>query len=238
MASRTSPLDNSAIMDFYDFFFFPISTPWSIGLWVAVSLVLWLRNMTVYRSPYKVGLIYAGTKFCTKLTHLVWNSVISPLNFLGDVVFDIKAKVRSLCKHCTASISPSNNPKWHEVCGIFFFLKQFNFRFGPFGFFRFSIRLSIWLRIRFKKMWRLSIDNFSIASHQMSLRAEPSGGTLVCFIRCVKGLMDTCHTPRSCLDVKFLGAHPICVEYLISVNYELNIIKTLELMCRLCDFFF
>ena len=46
----------------------------------------------------------------------------------------IKAKVRSLCKHCTASISPSNNPKWHEVCGIFFFFKQFNFRFGPFGF--------------------------------------------------------------------------------------------------------
>ena len=46
----------------------------------------------------------------------------------------IKAKLRSLCKHCTASVSPSNNPKWHEVCGIFFFFKQFNFRFGPFGF--------------------------------------------------------------------------------------------------------
>ena len=80
------------------------------------------------------------------------------------------------------------------------------------------------------------MDNVSIASRQISLRAV--WGTLVCFIRGVKGLMDTCHTPRSCLDVKFLGAHPICVEYLISVNYELNIIKTLELMCRLWDFFF
>ena len=35
-----------------------------VGLWDPVSLVLWLRNMgTVYSSPYKVGLIYAGTKF-------------------------------------------------------------------------------------------------------------------------------------------------------------------------------
>ena len=57
-------MDNSAIMDFYNYLFFPISTPWLIGLWVPVSLVLWLRNMgTVYISPYKVGLIYAGTKF-------------------------------------------------------------------------------------------------------------------------------------------------------------------------------
>ena len=60
----------------------------------------------------------------------------------------------------------------------------------------------------------------------------------MCFIRGVKGLMDTCHTPRSCLDVKFIGAHPIYVEYLISVSYEPNIIKTLKLMCRLCDFCF
>ena len=149
----------------------------------------------------------------------------------------IKAKVRSLCKHCTASISPSNNPKWHEVCGIFFFFKQFNFRFGPFGFFRFSIGLSIWLRIRFKKKCEGLVSTM-FRQQAAKYPCEPSGGTLVCFIRGVKGLMDTCHTPRSCLDVKFLGAHPICVEYLISVNYELNIIKTLELMCRLCDFFF
>ena len=44
-------------------------------------------------------------------------------------------KVRSLCKPCTASISPSNNPVWHQVCGLFFFVRRLDFRFGPFGFF-------------------------------------------------------------------------------------------------------
>ena len=83
----------------------------------------------------------------------------------------IKAKVRSLCKHCTASISPSNNPKWHEVCGIFFFFKQFNFRFGPFGFSGFRLDFRSGSGFGLKKMWRLSIDNVSIASRQISLRA-------------------------------------------------------------------
>ena len=55
--------------------------------------------------------------------------------------------------------------------------------------------------------------------------------------RC-QGFMDACHTPRSCSDVKFLEAHPFHIDYLISVNSKLNLIKTLNLMCCLCGVFF
>ena len=54
--------------------------------------------------------------------------------------------------------------------------------------------------------------------------------------RC-QGFMDACHTPRSCSDVKFLEAHPFYIDYLISVNSKLNLIKTLNLMCCLCGVF-
>ena len=39
--------------------------------------------------------------------------------------------------------------------------------------------------------------------------------------RC-QGFMATCHTPRSCSDVKFLEALPIHINYLIPVNGKLN----------------
>ena len=165
-------------MDFYDFFFFSATFAF-FGLWTPVSLVFWWRNMTVYSSPYKVGLIYAGTKFAQS-----W-LVIGSLNFLVTLC-SLKAKLRSLCKHCTTSISPSNNPMWHKVCGFFLYFRRLDFRFGPFVFFRFSIRLLIWFRIRLQKLWRLGIDKVSIASRQISLRTV--WGTLVCFIRGVKVL--------------------------------------------------
>ena len=48
---------------------------------------------------------------------------------------------------------------------------------------------------------------------------------------------DTCHTPRSSEPGRqiLVGAHP--VFYLIYVNGKLSLIKTLHLMCYLCDFF-
>ena len=53
-----------------------------------------------------------------------------------------------------------------------------------------------------------------------------------------KGFTDACHTPRSCSDVKFLEAHPFYIDYLISVNSKLNLIKILNLMRCPCGFFF
>ena len=94
-----------------------ISTPWSIGLLVPVSLVLCWRNMTTeYSSPYKVGLINIGTKFAQ--SRPVWSEIAyGKLNFRGTII--LLEKVRSYCKPCTTSISPSNNSTWYKVRGFF-----------------------------------------------------------------------------------------------------------------------
>ena len=87
---------------------------------------------TEYSSPYKVGLIYVGTK-CAQ-SRLLWSEVAyGKLNFRGTVI-----RVRRFLANaqpCTTSISPSNNSIWHKVCGFFLFLSRLDFRFGPFHFF-------------------------------------------------------------------------------------------------------
>ena len=105
--------------------------------------------------------------------HKVWNSVIiGRLNFFGNVVFVRKLRFvayANIAPHQSAQVIIQSGTRYVE---FFSFFRRFNFRFGPFGFFRFSISISISFRIRLKKMWRLSIDNVSIASRQISLRAR------------------------------------------------------------------
>ena len=127
-----------------------ISTPWSIGLLVPASLVLCWRNMTTeYSSPYKVGLIDVGSKFAQN--RLVWSkTAYGKLNFHGNVVF-----VRRF--EACADIAPHQSSQVIIQCGtryveFFFFVRPLDFRFGLFGFFRFSIRHSIWFRIQLRKM--------------------------------------------------------------------------------------
>ena len=71
-----------------------LSTPWSIGLLVPVSLVLCWRNMTTeYSSPYKVGLIDVGTKFAQ--SKLAWSGIVyGKLNFRGTVALVERSVVR------------------------------------------------------------------------------------------------------------------------------------------------
>ena len=71
----------NVIMDFYDFFFFSATYAF-FGLWTPVSLVFWWRNMTVYSSPYKVGLIYAGTKFAQ--SWLVRSEIAKSANWISS----------------------------------------------------------------------------------------------------------------------------------------------------------
>ena len=61
---------------------------WSIRLLVLVSLVLCWRNMTTeYSSPYKVELIYVGTKFAQ--SRLLWSEIAyGKLNFRGTVILE------------------------------------------------------------------------------------------------------------------------------------------------------
>ena len=71
-----------------------LSTSWSIGLLVPVSLVLCWRNMTTeYSSPYKVGLIDVGTKFAQ--SKLAWSGIVyGKLNFRGTVALVERSVVR------------------------------------------------------------------------------------------------------------------------------------------------
>ena len=92
---------------------------------------------TEYSSPYKVGLIDVGTEFAQ--SRPLWSEIAyGKLNFHRYS----STKVRSKCKPCSTSISPSNNSVWHKVCGFLFFVRRLDFRFRPFGFFgfRFDIR--------------------------------------------------------------------------------------------------
>ena len=173
-------------MGLYDFFFF---SPMAYAFFWIVDLSL--LGLLVEEHDSLQQLIQGRADLCwyefyVKLTRSVLNRKIGrSLNFLVTLCLK-QAKVRSLCKLCTSSISPSNNPMWYKVCGFFLYFRPLYFRFGPFVFFRFSIRLLIWFRIRLQKLWRLGIDKVSIASRQISLRTVR--GTLVCFIRGVKVL--------------------------------------------------
>ena len=135
-------------------------------------------------------------------------------------LIEFPRKVRSLCKLCTTSISPSNNPMWHKVCGFFFIFQAI----------RFSVR-SIRLFSVFDSTFDLIPDSASKtvkAWYRQSFHSKPPyipayrpGDPGVFHSRC-PGFMDACHTPRSCSDFKFLEAHPIYIDYLISVNSKLN----------------
>ena len=89
--------------------------------------------------------------------------------------------------------------------------------------------------VRLYKMLRLVIDK--VYSKPPNIPAYRPGDPGVFHSRC-QGFMDACHTPRSCSDVKFLEARPFYIDYFISVNSKLNLIKTLNLMCCLCGVFF
>ena len=111
---------------------------------------------------------------------LVWSKIAySKLNFHGNVVFVRRFEAcANIAPHQSARVIIQRGTRYVEFC---LFVRRLDFRFGPFGFFRSSIRRSIWFRIQLWKMWKLGIDDVSIASHQISLRTVR--GTLVCFIR-------------------------------------------------------
>ena len=113
-------------------------------------------------------------------------------------------------KHCTTSISPSNNPMWHKVCGFF---RRLVFWFDPFVFFRFSIRVFDQIPDSASKNVKAWYRQ-SFYSKPPNIPAYRPGDPGVFHSRC-QGFMDACHTPRSCSDVKFLEAHPIYMDYLI-----------------------
>ena len=146
-------------------------------------MVLCWRNMTTeYSSPYKVELINVGTKFAQG--RLVWFKIAyGKLNFYCTVI--LARRFEAWCKPCTTSISPRNNSMWDKVCGLFFFVRRLDFRFGLFLFSPvFHLTCDLIPDSASKKMWRLDIDDISIASRQISLRTVR--GILVCFIRGVK----------------------------------------------------
>ena len=94
---------------------------------------------TKYSSPYKVGLINVGTKFAQ--SRLVWSEITyGRLNFRGNVIL-----VRIFVAN--ANLAPHQSAQVIIQCGTryvdFFFVRRFNCRFGPFFFFRRSIRLAI-----------------------------------------------------------------------------------------------
>ena len=99
---------------------------------------------------------------------------------------------------------------WHKVCGSFFFVinaavcgYHIDFRL-----FRFSIRRSIWFRIRLRKMKRLGIADVPIASRQISLQ-RTVWGTLGCFIRRVKVYGHMLHSSVWLgRQIFLIGAHP------------------------------
>ena len=146
--------------------------------------------------------------------------------------------MRSLCKHCTTSISPSTP-----------IIIQCGTRYVGFSIFKaFRSVRSVRLFPIFDSTNDLIPDSASKnakAWYRQSFHSKPPdisayrpGDPGVFHSRC-QGFMDACHTPRSCSDVKFLEARPFYIDYFISVNSKLNLIKTLKyVMCCLYVFFF
>ena len=117
-----------------------------------------------------------------------------------------------------------------------YFFRRLVFWFDPFVFFRFSIRVFDLIPDSASKNVKAWYRQ-SFHSKPPNIPAYRPGDPGVFHSRC-QGFMDACHTPRSCSDVKFLEAHPIYIDYFISVNSQLNVIKTLHLICCLRGFFF
>ena len=139
--------------------------------------------MTVYSSPYKVGLIYAGTIFTQ--SWLVRSEIAKSAHWISSWGFACK----TLGFVAYVNIAPHQSAQVIIQCGTryvdFSIFKAFRSVWSA-RLFPISIRLLIWFRIRLHKMRRLGIDKVSIASRQISLRTVR--GTLVCFIRGVKVL--------------------------------------------------
>ena len=125
---------------------------------------------------------------------------------------------------------------WHKVCGFFLYFRRYiRFSVRPirlFSVFDSTFDLIPYSTTKTVKAWYRQ----SFHSKPPNIPAYRPGDPGVFHSRC-QGFMDACHTPRSCSDVKFLEAHPIYIDYFISVNSKLNLIKTLHLMCCLCVFF-
>ena len=140
------------------------------------------------------------------------------------------------CKHCTTSISPSNNSLWYKVCRIFFFARRLDFRFGPFGFFSvfYSIRRSDF-GFGFEKMWRLGIDVLSIASRK-NIPAYRPGDPGVFHSRC-QGLWTHVTLLGLTQTQNFLRSAPHILLNFCKRRTQFNK-KHSYLMRCLCDFFF
>ena len=95
---------------------------------------------TEYSSPYKVGLIDVGTKFAQ--IRLAWSEIAyGKLNFRGTVILLEKFVANAnLAPHQSAQVIIQRGTRYVD---LFLFVRQLDFRFGPFLFFRFSIRLAI-----------------------------------------------------------------------------------------------
>ena len=130
MAGRTSSLEqlkviyinNNNVMD-YTYPRLGLLHCWSQYPW---SLVLCWRKMTTeYSSPYKVGLIYVGTKFAQ--SRLLWSEVAyGKLNFRGTVAN------ANLAPHQPVQAIIQGGTRYVD---FFWFLSRLDFRFGPFHFF-------------------------------------------------------------------------------------------------------
>ena len=87
---------------------------------------------TEYSSPYKVGLIYVGTKFAQ--SRLLWSEVAyGQLNFRGTII-RVRRFVASanLAPHQSAQAIIQGGTRYVD---FFLFLSRLDFRFGPFHFF-------------------------------------------------------------------------------------------------------
>ena len=163
--------------------------------------------MTEYSSPYKVGLINVGTTFAQ--SRLVWSGITyGRLNFRCTVIL-VRRFVAS------ANLAPHKSAQVIIHCGTryvdFFFVRRFNFRFGPSSLsgFRFDLRFG------FEKCEGLV--STMVRQQAAKYPCVPSGGPW-CVSFEVSRFMDTCLTPRSSEPGRriIVGAHPM--NYLISVN--------------------
>jgi len=175
-----------------------------IVAWDPVSLVLWWRNMAEYSSPYKVGLIDVGTKFAyQKLTCLAWrSSVWNKFNFCGHFFFLPKGSYFSHTLHLI------NLPRFKyfsvgKVCGFFVFCASV-FRSArsirPFPVFDLTFNLILDSASKNAKAWYRG----GFESRPPNIPAYRLGDPGVFHSRCQSRFMDTCHTPRSDSEAKFL----------------------------------
>ena len=189
--------------------------------------------MTVYSSPYKVGLIYAGTIFTQ--SWLVRSEIAKSAHWISSWGFACK----TLGFVAYVNIAPHQSAQVIIQCGT---------RYVDFSIFKafrsvWSVRLFPIIDSTFDLIPDSASQNAK-AWYRQSFHSKPPiipayrpGDPGVFHSRC-QSFMDACHTPRSCSDAKFLDAHPFYMDYFISVTSKLNLIKILTLMRCLCGFFF